>query len=102
VYGLAHRKGRIAVGLDADLALWDPQRNWQLDHTALHSRVDFTPYAGRTVTGKPVTVLVRGTPIIMDEVLQARPGFGSFVPRLAADPAESRPPVEDTTPWLDS
>jgi dihydropyrimidinase len=101
VYGLADRKGRIAVGLDADLALWDPQRSWQLDHTALHSRVDFTPYAGRTVTGKPVTVLLRGVPIIVDGVLQAKPGFGSFIPR-SADRARVGVPVEDTTPWLDS
>jgi dihydropyrimidinase len=102
VYGLAHIKGRIAVGLDADLALWDPRRSWQIDHSVLHSRVDFTPYAGRAVTGKPVTVLVRGVPIIVDEVLQAKPGFGRFVPRLAGESARAKRPVEDSTPWLDA
>jgi dihydropyrimidinase len=102
VYGLADRKGRIAVGLDADLALWDPSATWTLGHTALHSRVDFTPYAGRAVTGKPTDVLVRGVPVIGDGVLQVQPGFGQFLARTAADPALSGKPVEETTPWLDA
>ena len=102
IYGLAHAKGRIAVGLDADLALWDPTATWTLGHQALHSRVDFTPYEGRSVTGKPTTVLVRGVPVVVDGKLQVRPGFGQFVARTAADPALSRKPVEETTPWLDA
>jgi dihydropyrimidinase len=101
-YGLADRKGRIAVGLDADLALWDPEATWTLGHAALHSRVDFTPYEGRSVTGRPTTVLVRGVPVIADGVLRAPAGFGRFVPRSAADPNLSRKPVEETTPWLDA
>lgn len=102
IYGFADRKGRIAVGLDADLALWDPEATWTLGHAALHSRVDFTPYEGRSVTGKPTTVLVRGVPVIADGMLKAQPGFGQFVERTAADPARSGRPVEETTPWLDA
>ena len=102
IYGFADRKGRTAVGLDADLALWDPEATWTLGHAALHSRVDFTPYEGRSVTGKPTTVLVRGVPVIADGVLKAKPGFGQFVERTAADPARSGKPVEETTPWLDA
>lgn len=101
IYGLAHAKGRIAVGLDADLALWDPEMRWTIDSGTLHSNVDFTPFEGRTVTGKPVTVLVRGVPIIADGVLAAAPGTGKFVPRRTADPADFNKPIEETTPWLD-
>jgi dihydropyrimidinase len=79
VYGLGHRKGRIAVGLDADLVLWDPGRTWRLDHQALHSRVDFTPFEGRLVTGKPVTVLLRGEPIIENEIVTVRGANGRCV-----------------------
>jgi dihydropyrimidinase len=100
-YGMADRKGRVVVGLDADLALWDPKATWTLGHAALHSRVDFTPYEGRSVNGRPTTVLVRGVPVVADGVLHAPAGFGRFVPRTAADPSISRKPVEETTPWLD-
>ena len=102
IYGFADRKGSIAVGLDADLALWDPIARWTLGHKALHSRVDFTPYEGRVVTGRPATVLVRGVAVVADGKLQAEPGFGQFVARAAADPAHLRKPVEDWTPWLDA
>ncbi len=101
VYGMAHLKGRIEVGLDADLALWDPTVSWTIGHAALHSRCDFTPYEGRRVTGKPTIVLVRGVPVIADGLLQAKPGYGRFVPRRMGDQARSRQPVEDTQPWLD-
>ncbi|WP_119274456.1 dihydropyrimidinase [Taklimakanibacter deserti] len=101
IYGLDHCKGRIAVGLDADLVLWDPTRSWRLGHAELHSRVDFTPYEGMEITGKPITVLVRGTQVIADEKLQAAPGFGCFVARRPSDPASAKLPVEDSTPWLD-
>jgi dihydropyrimidinase len=101
-FGLSHRKGSIALGLDADLALWDPTLTWRLEHAALHSGVDFTPYEGRQVTGKPVTVLLRGVPVISDGKLAAEPGLGAFVPRRAGDPDGARKkPVEETTPWLD-
>jgi dihydropyrimidinase len=102
IYGFADRKGRIGVGLDADLALWDPRARWTLGHKALHSRVDFTPYEGRSVTGKPTTVLVRGVPVVADGELHASPGFGRFLTRNAADLALSGKPVEDWTPWLDA
>lgn len=101
IYGIGDRKGGIAVGLDADLALWDPERKWTIRHDALHSRVDFSPFDGRTVKGKPVTVLVRGMPVVRDEALQVPPGFGQFLPRRRFDPADARRPVEEATPWLD-
>ena len=88
IYGFADRKGSIAVGLDADLALWDPTARWTLGHKALHSRVDFTPYEGKVVTGRPTTVLVRGVAVVADGKLQAEPGFGRFVARAAADPRQ--------------
>ena len=66
LYGLADRKGRIAIGLDADLALWNPEAHWEIRQDRHHSRVDFSSYEGRRVRGKPTTVLVRGNPVIRD------------------------------------
>ncbi|MGE0007779.1 MAG: dihydropyrimidinase [Parvibaculaceae bacterium] len=100
LYGLDHAKGRIAHGLDADLALWDPARRWQIRREDLHSEVDFTSYEGRWLTGKPVSLLLRGRPVIRDGALLADPPAGRFVARRAADPSTFNTPIEETTPWL--
>lgn len=102
IYGLAHVKGRIESGLDADVAMWDPRLEWRITQPALHSRVDFTPFEGMNVTGKPVTVLVRGVPVIQDFSLRASPGFGRFVRRRTIDRQQFNKPIEETTPWRDS
>ncbi|MGB3415285.1 MAG: dihydropyrimidinase [Mesorhizobium sp.] len=102
LYGLDHVKGRIALGLDADLAIWDPAVRWRLMREAMHSKVDYIPYEGRTITGKPVTTLVRGMPVVLDGILCPATGAGRFVPRKAGDPRDNPIAIEDTTPWLDT
>ena len=100
LYGLADRKGRVGIGLDADLALWDPEAQWEIRQDRQHSRVDFSSYEGRRVTGKPVTVVVRGVPVIRDGDLTGVAPMGRFLCRTRV-PGPSRPPIEDSTPWLD-
>jgi allantoinase len=58
--GLATRKGRIAVGLDADLVLWDPEREFVVDARDLHQRHSMTPWEGRKLTGVVETTILRG------------------------------------------
>lgn len=101
IYGIP-RKGAIAEGFDADLALWDPHATWTIDHAALHSRVDFTPFDGKVLRGRPVVVMVRGRTVVADGETIAEPGTGIYVPRAAALPASFGTPVEDTTPWHDT
>ena len=59
-------KGSLAIGGDADVAIWDPQKRVTLTDAAVHDRAGYTPYAGRTVQGWPVTVLRRGEAIVAD------------------------------------
>jgi dihydropyrimidinase len=90
LYGLYPRKGTIALGGDADLALWDPDRRVRVTATLLHDRVGYTPYEGRELTGWPVTVLVRGRVVVQDGRLHAEPGTGQFVPCAPSDWARPR------------
>src|SRR6202022_1615136 len=45
-YGLYPRKGAIAIGSDADIAIWDPRREVTISHDLLYDGCDYTPYEG--------------------------------------------------------
>jgi len=79
LYGLYPRKGTIAVGADADLAIWDPERRVTVRHETLHDNLDYTPYEGMTVTGWPITTIARGAIVCDDGAFLASPGRGRFL-----------------------
>lgn len=80
LYNLAG-KGRIAVGADADLAIWDPKRTTVLSDEAVHDGTGYTPYPGLSLTGAVEAVYLRGAPVVEGAELLARPGQGRFLPR---------------------
>lgn len=79
LYGMFPQKGTIAVGSDADLAIWDPNRNFTIKAEVMHDNVGYTPYEGRTIQGVPVTVLSRGRVVINDGKLCVDRGSGKFI-----------------------
>jgi dihydropyrimidinase len=85
LFGLAGRKGTVAVGADADLVVWDPERTRTMSVETAHSNVDYCLHEGRTVVGGPSAVLVAGTPLILDGELVDRPERG-FLHRARAVP----------------
>ena len=90
--GLYPRKGTIAVGADADIAIIDPSEVRTIAAGVLHMPTDYSPYEGRTVTGWPTTVISRGR-VVVDESRLIDPGpVGEFLPAQpidAASPASS-------------
>ena len=89
LYGLEQRKGSIAVGQDADLALWDPDKQVTVSHEMLHDNMDYTPYEGRRITGWPTTVLSRGRVVVENGELKVERGSGEFLP--CALPVAAKP-----------
>ncbi len=81
LYGLYPKKGTIAVGSDADIAIWDPERETTISWGMLHDNVGYTPYEGRHLHGWPVTVLSRGR-IVVDNGALGRPARQRPVPAL--------------------
>ena len=80
LYGLYPRKGTIAVGSDADFAIWDADKKITIRWKDLHDNVGYTPYEGREIRGWPITVVSRGRVIVEDGKLHAERGSGQFLP----------------------
>ncbi len=91
IYGLYPRKGTIAIGSDADLAIWNSEKQVTIRNEKLHHRVDYTPYEGRTVHGWPETVISRGEIVVNGERLLGAAGRGEFLRCGKPEPARPRP-----------
>ncbi len=81
LFGLAPRKGIIAPGADADLVLWDAQKQVTLTNSLLQHRIDYTPFEGMQITGWPVATLRRGEVVMRDGKVLGQPGSGQFLAR---------------------
>ena len=90
LYGLHPRKGTIAAGADADIAIWDPDREVTVRHADLHDAVGYTPYEGRVLKGWPETVISRGRVVVEGGQLHAERGSGEFLPCAIPDSAKPR------------
>src|SRR5258706_3182145 len=88
IYKLHPRKGSIAVGADADIAIWDPQREVTLSDAMMHDLAGYTPFVGRKLRGWPVTVLSRGRVIVADGKRSVEAGSGRFLARTGGDAAK--------------
>ena len=82
-YGMLPRKGVIAIGADADIAIWDAEEEWTAGE--MHDDMDYNPFEGRRMKGRPVTVLSRGARVVDDGQLIASPGDGRFIHRDRID-----------------
>jgi dihydropyrimidinase len=81
LFGLYPRKGTIAVGSDADLVIFDPNRKHNISARTHHMRVDYSMFEGIQVTGMSDTVLSRGRVVVEGNKFLGRAGAGDFLKR---------------------
>ena len=81
LFGLFPRKGTIAVGSDADIVMFDPDEEWTIRASEHHSRVDYSLFEGRSVTGRVKKVLLRGQLIVDNGEWLGSEGAGEFLRR---------------------
>lgn len=81
IYGMYPKKGTIAVGSDADLVIFDPDKEIEVTVDILHENVDYTPYEGFKLKGFPEVTLSRGEIIAKNGKFVGEIGRGEFIKR---------------------
>lgn len=81
LFGCAPQKGTIAVGGDADLVIYDPEKDITVTNDALHSKIDHTVWEGTELHGYPVMTFSRGTLVYQDGQFLGKPGYGRYIKR---------------------
>ncbi|KAL8614302.1 hypothetical protein ACOMHN_007640 [Nucella lapillus] len=80
LYNIYPKKGRIAVGSDADVVIWDPSQTRKISAEMHHQAVDFNIFEGMECHGVPVFVISNGHVVVDEGQLKVVQGLGRFVP----------------------
>jgi len=80
VNGIYPRKGSLSIGSDADIVIFDPEKEWTINAENLHMATDFSPYEGRPVRGAVETTISRGRIVYADGAFHRKEGWGRFIP----------------------
>jgi len=81
IFGLYPQKGSLLPGADADLALWDPNKELTYGVEVAKHRTDYNLYEGWQLKGFPVMVFLRGQKIVDGDNWYGKPGMGKFLHR---------------------
>jgi dihydropyrimidinase len=85
MFGMYPAKGSVAVGSDADLVIYDPNRRRTISASTHHMDVDYSCYEGRVVQGAADIVISRGSVVVRDGAFTGRRGGGRFLRRSTVD-----------------
>lgn len=83
LYGIYPRKGSLAVGTDADIAVVDMAAPWRIEDNTLHSKNPVSPWNGVEGVGTPTITFLRGRPLLNDGQVASTP-FGKYIPSTHA------------------
>lgn len=98
IYNIYPQKGRIGVGSDADLVVWDPQATHTISQKTHHSRLDVNVFEGISVQGVPKVTLSQGRIVWRDGQLDVRRGTGRNIKRPPFAPVfEAQAKVNERT-----
>jgi dihydropyrimidinase len=81
IFNIYPRKGVVAPGSDADLAIWDPARTRQISAKTHHQNVDFNIFEGMTVTGVNAITISQGRVVYKDGGVRTVKGVGRYIDR---------------------
>ncbi|MGD8439526.1 MAG: amidohydrolase family protein, partial [Holophagae bacterium] len=85
LFGVDHRKGALAEGMDADFVVFDDDVHWKVSRSKLHNLNRYTPFEGVELIGRVRATYVRGTPVFERTAdgreLFAAAGIGRWVQR---------------------
>ncbi|RDE09117.1 dihydropyrimidinase [Pelagibacterium lacus] len=75
------KKGAVLAGADADLVVWDPEKEKTISAKSQQSAIDYNVFEGKSVKGLPRFTLSRGRVSVTDGEMTSREGHGRFVRR---------------------
>ena len=86
IFNIYPRKGAIAVGSDADIAVWDPEKERTISTDTDHQNVDFNIFEGMTVRGVNVVTIAQGKVVYQDGEPRTERGAGRYIDRPTFPP----------------
>ena len=81
IFGCAE-KGSLAVGKDADIVIYDPDKDFTISRANMHSNYDHTIWEGVSLHGYPVQTYLRGSLVYDAGNFTGTPGKGKFIKRM--------------------
>ena len=81
IFNIYPRKGTIEVGADADLVVWDPEKERTISKDTHHQNIDFNIFEGMTVKGINVVTVSQGNVVYQDGEVKTVRGAGRYIDR---------------------
>eukprot|EP00163_Fabomonas_tropica_P015792 TRINITY_DN28625_c0_g1_i1.p1 TRINITY_DN28625_c0_g1~~TRINITY_DN28625_c0_g1_i1.p1 ORF type:complete len:504 (-),score=181.78 TRINITY_DN28625_c0_g1_i1:134-1615(-) len=95
IFNVYPQKGRIAVGSDADIVIWDPKAKRTISAKTHHHAVDFNIFEGMEITGVNEITISRGKVVFRNGKLSTEKGSGRYIPRPTFGPIYNSIQVRD-------